>query len=493
MMTLDPFLGYQKKWAQDEAPVKIWLKSRRIGATWAEAALCVTEAAKSKEAGGQSTYYISYNQDMTQQFIKYCAYWAKVFNSITSGIDELVIRDEDKDILVYRIRFASDFEIWALPSLARSLRSKQGRIVIDEAAFVDDLNALLKAAMAMLMWGGCVRILSTHNGEENPFNDLIKEVEAGKKNYSLHRTTIDDALADGLYQRICQVKKQPWTAELEAEWKKALLEEFGDFADEELFCIPIRTGTRYFPAALLEAASDPSVRIVRKTCEDSFTFETKEKRRKEFATWLRHELRDLLKTRKNPVYLGEDFARSGDLTCIFLDELFPNENMQTFCVIELRNVPFDQQWQTIRYVMETIPHFAGGAFDSRGNGQSIAEYAAQEWPGMIRQVMITDLWYGENFPKLKTRLEDRTTNIPDDIFIREDFRAVGIKAGTPRVLARSGSPRERRHGDGAIAKLMATYAAISDEDKGYHEYKYESVKMENRYTGLNRGRDTEYA
>ena len=92
--------------------------------------------------------------------------------------------------------------------------------------------------------------------------------------------------------------------------------------------------------------------------------------------------------------------------------------------------------------------------------------------------MITDLWYGENFPKLKIRMEDKTTNIPDDVFIREDFRAVGIKSGTPRVLTRSGGPRERRHGDGAIAKLMIIFAAVSDEEKGYHEYKYEPVKIQ---------------
>jgi len=480
-MTPDVFLNYQKKWARDESPVKVWSKSRRIGASWAEAAICVLEAAKSKDAGGQSTYYISYNQDMTQQFIKYCAFWAKIFNSITSGIDEIMVKDEDKDILVYRIRFASGFEIWTLPSKARSIRSKQGRIVIDEAAFVDDLNALLKAAMAMLMWGGCVRVLSTHNGEENPFNELIREAEAGKNTCSIHTTTIDDALADGLYQRICQVKRLAWSAELEAEWKAALLKEFADFADEELFCIPIRAGTRYFPAALLEAVSDPSVRVLRKACEDSFTFVKKEKRRKEFAVWLRQELRDVLKRRKNPVYLGEDFARSGDLTCIFLDELLPNENLQTFCVIELRNVPFDQQWQTIKYVMDTLPNFAGGAMDSRGNGQAIAEYAAQEWPGMIHQVMITDHWYAENFPKLKSRMEDRTTNIPDDVFIREDFRSVGIKAGTPRVLVRSGSPQEKRHGDGAIAKLMVSFAVAADDDKGYHEYGYDPVQIENRF------------
>ena len=78
-------------------------------------------------------------------------------------------------------------------------------------------------------------------------------------------------------------------------------------------------------------------------------------------------------------------------------------------------------------------------------------------------------------------MEDGAANIPDDVFIREDFRAVGLKAGVPRVLDRSGGPRERRHGYGAIAKLMAVYAALEDEDRGYHEYKYEPVETDNPY------------
>jgi streptomycin 6-kinase len=41
--------------------------------------------------------------------------------------------------------------------------------------------------------------------------------------------------------------------------------------------------------------------------------------------------------------------------------------------------------------------------------------------------------------------------------------------------------RERRHGDGAIAKLMAAFAALEDEDRGYHEYQYEPVSGENRF------------
>jgi phage FluMu gp28-like protein len=59
-MNLDILLPYQKAWIEDAAPVKVWKKSRRIGASYVEALASVLEASKSKEAGGQSTYYISY-------------------------------------------------------------------------------------------------------------------------------------------------------------------------------------------------------------------------------------------------------------------------------------------------------------------------------------------------------------------------------------------------------------------------------------------------
>ena len=480
-MTEDILLPYQKAWIADEAKVKVWEKSRRIGASYVEALASVLEAAKTKEAGGQSTYYLSYSKEMTQQFARDCAFWAKHINAAAQELEEVVLKDEDKDITVYRIRFASGFEIWCQPSVPRSLRSKSGRAIIDEAAFVDDLSELLKAALAFLMWGGSVRLLSTHNGDDNSFNELIKNIRAGKLDYSLHHTTFDDALNQGLYQRICLVQKKQWTKSAQEKWRKEIIDSYGDGADEELFCIPVRAGTRYFPSPLLEAVSDADAKVLRKSCADSFVFEAKEKRVKEFDTWLKNEVRDTLLLHTNPVYLGEDFARSGDLTCIFLDELLPDGRTRSFLVIELRNVPFDQQWQVILYLMNTIPQFGGGAFDSRGNGQMIAEFAAQEWPGYIQQVMISVKWYAENFPKLRERMEDNATTIPDDAALREDFRMVGLKAGVPCVLERSGSLRERRHGDGAIAKLMAVYAVLNDEDKGYQPYKYDAVETGNRY------------
>ena len=230
-MNLDPLLPYQQEWIKDEAKVKVWEKSRRIGASYVEALAAVLEAAKKKEAGGQSSYYLSYSKEMTQQFARDCAFWAKHIHAAASELEEVVLKDEDKDITVYRIKFASGFEIWCLPSVARSLRSKQGRVIIDEAAFVEDLAALLKAAMALLMWGGCVRILSTHNGDDNPFNELIKEIRKKIKDYSLHTTTFDEALAQGLYKRICLVQKKAWSPEAQEAWRKEIIDSYGDGAD----------------------------------------------------------------------------------------------------------------------------------------------------------------------------------------------------------------------------------------------------------------------
>ena len=77
-------LPYQRAWMFDRSPVKVWEKSRRIGASWCDAADSALVAAKAKSEGGMSTYYLSYNKDMTQQYVKDCADWAKRYHLAAS-------------------------------------------------------------------------------------------------------------------------------------------------------------------------------------------------------------------------------------------------------------------------------------------------------------------------------------------------------------------------------------------------------------------------
>lgn len=474
------FLPYQIAWIIDKAAVKVWEKSRRIGASYVEGFVCAVLASLSKASGGMDCFYISYAKDMTQKFISDCAFWAHILGIACSDIEEIVLKDEDKDITVYKIRFDSGFEVWALPSCPRQLRSKQGHVVIDEAAFVDDFQELLKAAIGMLVWGGSVSILSTHNGDENPFNELIQSIHDGKKDYSLHHTTIDDALNDGLFKRICDVKNEIWSEEYQEKWLKKLLDEAGDFAEEEFYCIPVSSGSRYFPSALIQSAAHKDIPVYRHAEKDSFTFEKKWKRELACVSWFR-EIKSVLQSTNNPVCLGEDFARSGDLTILWFDEELPDDTTRTLCVIELRNIPFDQQWQFLQLCCKALRNFDGGAFDSRGNGQMIAELAAQEWPGSVFQVMISRKWYAENFPKLKDAFETGTADVPDDIFIKDDYKVVQIVQGVPLITERTGSVRSKRHGDSCVAKAMAQFAHNELGGKKYQPMTYEAVKVGNRY------------
>ena len=229
-------------------------KSRRIGLTWGLAAYAVLRAGRQKSAGGMDVMYISYSREMTREFIDACAMWAKAFASAAMSVDEFLFEDADpsdptntKNIQAFRIRFASGFEIMALSSAPRGLRGKQGVVIIDEAAFVDNLKELLKAALAFLMWGGQVVVCSTHDGAENDFNQAIQDVLAGRGKGDHIRIDFDQALNEGLYQRIALVTGKTWSPEAEAKWRQDIIDFYGDGADEELFCVPSLSSGAWLP------------------------------------------------------------------------------------------------------------------------------------------------------------------------------------------------------------------------------------------------------
>lgn len=247
--------------------VLILEKSRRIGMTWALAAYAVLRAGRERAAGGMDAMYISYSQEMTREFVDACAMWARAYNTAAAEAEEFLFADNDetgdRSIAAFRIRFASGFEILALSSAPRSLRGKQGLVIIDEAAFVENLPELLKAAMAFLMWGGQVAICSTHDGAENPFNQEVQDVLSGRSPYTHMRVDFDQALQDGLYQRICLVTGEKWSPEAEAEWRQSMIDFYRDGADEELFCVPALGTGSWLSSPLIEARMTAEAPVLR--------------------------------------------------------------------------------------------------------------------------------------------------------------------------------------------------------------------------------------
>lgn len=454
----DVFLPYQKAWLADKAPVKVVEKSRRIGLTWAQALDDVLKASTSGR-DGMDVLYISFNQDMTREYIDTCAEWAKKLQILAGKVNEDIFRDGDeREIKAFRIDFASGHKILALSNRPSNLRGKQGRVIIDEAAFVEDLPELLKAALALLMWGGQVIIISTHDGAENPFNELIQDVRAGNLPYSLHRITLDDALSAGLYRRICRVTKQDWTPETEEAWRADLIKTYGDGADEELFCIPRQSSGAYLTTSMIEACMEAVPVLTWTPPAEDFVDWPLPVAERYAKGWMAEQLAPLLSglPKDRAHFCGVDFGRSGDLSVFWPATEEKDLRLVPPFVLELRNCPHRTQQQILFAMLDALPRFSGVSLDARGNGSALAEAARQQYgPGRVREVMISEGWYRETMPLLKSGIEDKTLILPKDAGILSDFRSLRVVKGVARVPEqRSKDKTGCRHGDSAVACAM---------------------------------------
>lgn len=472
-------LPYQQRWVADPSPFKVGEKGRRTGLTWAEASDDALIAASDRLAGGQHVYYVGQDKDMTEEYIEACAMWSKEYNyaagQIESGIWEESDDDKNRNILTYSIRYpSSGHRITALASRPRKLRGRQGVLVGDEAAFQDDLDALLKAAMAFLIWGGKVRLISTHFGVDNDFNTLCSDIRAGRQPGSLHRITFAQAVEEGLYKRVCLRTGKVWTAEGEREWVNGIYEFYRANAAEELDCIPSNSTGAYLSRALIEQRMSEKTPVLRYECKDGFDQLPDATREAEVQGWIESVLAPVVqalpKTARSS--LGMDFGRSGDLSVIV--PLLESQGLQRTCpfTIELRNVPFRQQEQILFWLADHLPRFCFGALDARGNGQYLAEVAMQRYgSSSIAQVMLSNPWYLENFPKLKAALEDGTLDeLPRDRDVLDDLRTVVVEKGIPKIPDKhgKGSDGGQRHGDAAVAFCLAWFA--SNQGGGPMEY-----------------------
>jgi phage FluMu gp28-like protein len=468
-------LPYQATWVADRASVKVMEKSRRVGISWAEAADDTLYASEKGTNEKRDVWYIGYNKDMALEFISDCAKWARAYNLAQSEMEEFEELDklefegvvQERKILAFRITLESGWRITALSSRPSNLRGKQGRVVIDEAAFHDDLPGLLKAALAFLIWGGQVRVISTHNGDSNDFNGLVQDIRAGKKQYSLHRVDFDDALGDGLYQRICEVLGRTWTLDRETDWRQSVIDQYGDDAMEELFCIPAQGSGTYLTRALIETCLSPDIPVIRYVQPSSFAELSDYVRFAEVEDWCKDTLLPLLEgldPDHNSV-VGEDFGRSGDLS-VFIPLLEEqNANWRAPFHLELRNIPFQQQEQIFFYICDRLPRFRYGALDARGNGQFLAERAMQRYgTDRIAQVMLTEGWYRDNMPRYKAAFEDKTITLARDADVIEDHRSFKVVKGVAKLPEgkTTSHDKKQRHGDSGIAGAMAWYAVYAE-------------------------------
>ena len=429
----DLLLGYQQNAVSrlfDGVSLLVIEKSRRIGLTWGLAAYAVLRAAAQPSAGGMNAWYMGYDQEMAREFIDTCGMWAKAFGMAAEAADEEILEGDGEKVQAFRIRFSSGFKIVALPSVPRALRGKQGLVIIDEAAFHKDLAEVIKAALALLMWGGQVVVVSTHDGTSNPFNLLLDDVRAGRRKGEALTITFNDAIELGLYERIAlaaEIKGRPLQLG-KAAWIQDIRDTYGDDAEEELDCIPKAGAGSWLDPAALAACEHPDAG--------------------------RPELYG-----GGLYYLGRDVARRRDLAVIHGFELVGDVLWMRDRWAE-RGVSFQEQ-DVVMDGLIASRRFVKGKIDQTGMGEKVVE-DAQRRHGESR--IVGELLTGPTRLDLAISLKDwidrGLLRVPPKPELRADYRAIkkmGGVGGSVRIV----NADNEVHADEFWASALATSAAES--------------------------------
>ena len=373
-------------------------KSRRIGLTWGLASYAALKAASAASAGGQNVWYMGYDKDMTLEFIEVCAMWARAFGLVAGDVteDEVLYVDDngnEQGIKAFSIRFASGFRITALPSVPRALRGKQGIVLIDEAAFHKNVGEVIKSAMALLIWGGQVVVVSTHDGVANPFNLLIEEIKGEKRKGKVLTITFQDAMGAGLYERVALVAKTKGAPIApKEEWEADIRAAYGDDAEEELDCVP-KTGG----GSLL-------------SLEDIIACEHEEAGRADlYAGGLMYLGRDVARRRDGQVQYGMELV--GDV--LWQRDTY-EEVGQTFAH---QDAFFDQVMQTRRVVQARV--------DQGGMGEKVVEDQVRKYGAtrVVGELLVGPTRYDIAI-SLALRFQRRKLRIRPDPVTRADLMAI---------------------------------------------------------------------
>ena len=475
MSTTALLLPYQRTWVADRSPVKVCVKSRQIGITWATAYEAVEVASA---IDGMDFWYQTVSADDAREFIEDAAMWARVFETActpeTQTLDDDAAREwymlpeGERSIKVTSIRFRSGHRVSSIAHSPRKLRGKRGVLCLDEAAYHDNLDAILKAGHAFRVWGGRLIFISTQDTLENPFNQLVERIDAGKASsrvYSLHSVTLHNAIDDGLYKRICEVAGREWTPQSELAFVTDLLTSDG--ADSEFLCKPMRSGGQYIPTECVQRCMVDGHTVARWREANDFLHLPDAVKAARVDTFYNTEIKPrLAKLDKSlPHYMGGDFGRVSDLSVWAIGEL-DGARLVAPLLIELTNIPYEQQSQLFLLVANALPRLGFIALDGAGNGAPLGELALTRFGVTLAEsVKASDAWYAAVVPTLRARFQDGSIEIPRDVDVQGDLAMFELIDGVPKLPStrrraqRSSAPRkELRHGDAAIALAMLSYA-----------------------------------
>ena len=434
------FLPYQEKWINDESPLKIAEKSRRVGFTYASSYRMFQKCLR--RGKGFIQWVSSRDQLTAQELIRdYISMWCKLGNVVAQGLDgkDEQIIDQDKGITAFVCTFLNGARIVSLSSTPEAFAGKGGDVFLDEADLHRDSGALIDMAYPCIMWGNQLEIVSAYRidgSKETPFAKMVADAKKDNpQNASLHRVTIHDAIAQGLVEKINEKTGRHQTREeflkqtrVGARTKQAWESQFE--------CKVQDAGGKLIPIPMIAACELPQEEIDR--------IERENPNAPRFAGY------DVARHKHAAAY--QEWIKLGVTLVLVRRETF-------------HDLDFATQEKFLRTQMSRKEKpIARLAMDATGLGMQMAENMARAFPGRVDQVNLESHRRHELCMLYKDAFEQRHALIPAVETLREDFNAptiVSAANGAIRVHVPEfeNAEGETSHADEFMAGVLAHSAA----------------------------------
>ena len=432
------FLASQSRWVNDNAKLKLLEKCRQGGFTWCTSYRAVRETGR--ERNTLDTWVSSRDEGMAALFIADCRPWGTLLNIAGKDLGEREEEDgKGNKYKIFEYGFPHGPVIHSLSSSPDAQAGKRGRRIWDEFALNQHNRQLYAIGYPGITWGGGIEIISTHRGNMNFFNELVREIKekGNPKKISLHTCTLQDLLNEGLLYKL----QQRWAA-IDPNDERLAMDEADYFdmtrrecPDEETFlqeymCVPADDKAAFLEWDLIAAAEYTAGEI-----------------------WDKLDLHNCI----GDLYIGVDIGRRHDLTVIWVLEKISGYYF-TRRVIELKNTSFTKQ-EEILWPIIAERKVKRCCIDATGLGMQLAERAQDKF-GIYRveAVTFTPAVKEELAYPVRSLMEDRALKIPEKKEIRADLRGVKKEttaAGNIRFTADTGPDG---HSDRFWALALAVHA-----------------------------------
>lgn len=453
------WLPYQQAWIQDDSPAAIWEKSRRIGADYCESFRCV-----SLRMRGDRTvdyWYSSADESAALEFAEYVKAWLKLYDAAYELVEDRPLIDgRDTLRMTFRLPEVDGVRprITVMTSNPTRFRSKGGDLCLSELAFHQQAREMWKAASPVATWGGQIRIISSHNGVDSVFNELLDQARKHEDpelygepkstdfKATVHRTDIYDAINQGLCERINEKSGNTKTRDEFIADLKAMCSTL-DVWEEEYCCIPSKQSGSYFPHALLTPCVD---RVCAVPTDDLDTFIADIKARS---------------PQVDRVSGGADIGRTSDRFVIWVWGRSGTRRI-TLGILVYQGRDFDVMEHAINTLMSTQLTLAGGrslrvsrlCIDATGLGMQLAERMEKKHRGRAEGVTMSSAVKEDMFTRLRAGVEELSVALPDDSVTLADIGSIRKQITAAGNVRYSAAANEHGHADRATAGALGLVA-----------------------------------